>query len=122
MGSFEIENLPVASFDNEIFAGLIDGVLSTADLGNFLVTLDYPDRKILLAPRSSAEAPAPTPSGNTQSTRSEFLILGNLILVPVSINRQAPKNFLFDTGAVTSTLSKRQAALLGVHENTPNSV
>ncbi|PYV90637.1 MAG: hypothetical protein DMG05_09745 [Acidobacteria bacterium] len=122
MGALEIENLPVASFDNEIFAGLIDGVLSTADLGDFLVILDYPDRKILLTPRPSSEPPAPAQSGNTPSTRSEFRILGNLMLVPVSINHQAPKNFLFDTGAVTSTLSKRQAALLGVHENTPNSV
>ncbi|PYV43579.1 MAG: hypothetical protein DMG06_09995, partial [Acidobacteria bacterium] len=120
-GALEIENLPVASFDNEIFAGLIDGVLSTADLGDFLVTLDYPDRKILLTPRPSSEPPAPARSGNRPSTRSEFRILGNLMLVPVSINHQAPKNFLFDTGAVTSTLSKRQAALLGVHENTPNS-
>jgi Aspartyl protease len=121
VGELDISNLPVASFDNQIFAGLIDGVLGTADLGDFLIALDYPDKKIVLTPRSSGDANAVSRKSDAQGTRSEFRILGNLILVPVSINHQSTKNFLFDTGAVTSTLSKRQAALFGVREDTPNS-
>jgi hypothetical protein len=53
VGELEISNLPISSFDNTIFAELIDGVLSTADLADFLITLDYPDRRILLKPQPS---------------------------------------------------------------------
>lgn len=120
VGELDISNLPVASFDNQIFAGLIDGVLGTADLADFLIALDYPDKKIVLTPRSSGDTNAISKS-DAPGTRNEFRILGNLMLVPVSINHQSTKNFLFDTGAVTSTLSKRQAALFGVREDTPNS-
>jgi tetratricopeptide (TPR) repeat protein len=120
VGELEISNLPVSSFDNTIFAELIDGVLSTADLADFLITLDYPDRSILLAPRPSK--PAAQPANDMLASRVEvpFRILGNLILAPISINQQPPQNFLFDTGAVTSTLSKRQAAFLGIRDDTPN--
>jgi len=121
IGDFEVSNLPVASFDNQIFAGLIDGVLSTADLSDFLVELDYPDKAIRLVPRPAAEGTSDPKKPLGGGTRTEFRILGNLILVPVSINLQPPRSFLFDTGAVTSTLSKRQAALLGVRENSPQS-
>jgi Tfp pilus assembly protein PilF/predicted aspartyl protease len=120
VGELEISNLPVSSFDNTIFAELIDGVLSTADLADFLITLDYPDRRILLAPRSSK--PIAKPANDMLASRVEvpFRILGNLILTPISINQQPAQNFLFDTGAVTSTLSKRQAGFLGIRDDTPN--
>jgi len=120
VGELEISNLPVSSFDNTIFAKLIDGVLSTADLADFLITLDYPDRRILLAPRPSK--PVAKPANDMLASRVEvpFRILGNLILTPVSINQQPAQSFLFDTGAVTSTLSKRQAAFLGIRDDTPN--
>ena len=118
VGDLEITNLPVSSFDNAIFSGLIDGVLSTADLADFLITLDYVDRKILLDPQKGA----PAEKANTQHAASvvaPFRILGNLILLPVVVNGRESQSFLFDTGAVTSTLSKRQAAFLGVTEDTP---
>lgn len=118
VGELEFSNLPVASFNNTIFAGLIDGVLSTADLADFLMTLDYPDRRILLRPRSS-EAGRPQPVPAASQVEIPFRILGNLILLPVSINEQPVRNFLFDTGAVASALSKRQAAFLGVNDETP---
>ena len=120
VGELEISNLPISSFDNTIFAGLIDGVLSTADLADFLITLDYPDRRILLAPQPSK--PVAKPSTDLLASRVEipFRILGNLILAPISINQQPAQSFLFDTGAVTSTLSKRQAAFLGIRDDTPN--
>jgi tetratricopeptide (TPR) repeat protein len=121
VGELEFANLPVSSFDNTIFAGLIDGVLSTADLADFIITLDYTNQKIILSPRSSGQTPARTAGSGHSEIKSEFRFLGNLLLVPVSINHLAPKNFLFDTGAVTSTLSKRAAALLGVHEDTADS-
>ncbi|MCI0424017.1 MAG: aspartyl protease family protein, partial [Acidobacteria bacterium] len=120
VGDLEISNLPVSSFDNTIFAELIDGVLSTADLADFLITLDYPDRRILLAPRPSKPPAKPASNGASSRVEAPFRILGNLILAPVSINKQPAENFLFDTGAVTSTLSKRQAAFLGIRDDTPN--
>jgi tetratricopeptide (TPR) repeat protein len=120
IGELELSNLPISSFDNTIFAELIDGVLSTGDLADFLITLDYPDRRILLAPRPPK--PVAKPAGGMVASKVEipFRILGNLILAPISINQQPAQNFLFDTGAVTSTLSKRQAAFLGIRDNTPN--
>ena len=120
VGELEISNLPISSFDNTIFAELIDGVLSTADLSDFLITLDYPDRRILLAPIPSKPAAKPSTDLLASKVEIPFRILGNLILAPISINQQPAQNFLFDTGAVTSTLSKRQAAFLGVRDDTPN--
>jgi len=120
IGELEISNLPISSFDNTIFAELIDGVLSTADLADFLITLDYPDRRILLEPRRSKSVSKPSSDLLTGRVEIPFRILGNLILAPISINQQPAQNFLFDTGAVTSTLSKRQAAFLGIHDDTPN--
>jgi len=120
VGELEISNLPVSSFDNTIFAELIDGVLSTADLADFLITLDYPDRRILLAPRPSKLAAKPANNRLASRVEVPFRILGNLMLAPISINQQPAQNFLFDTGAVTSTLSKRQAAFLGIRDDTPN--
>jgi tetratricopeptide (TPR) repeat protein len=120
VGELEISHLPVSSFDNTIFAELIDGVLSTADLADFLITLDYPDRRILLAPRPSRPAAKPAREVPASRTEVSFRILGNLILAPISINQKPPQNFLFDTGAVASTLSKRQAAFLGIRDDTPN--
>ncbi len=121
MGDLKIRNLPVSSFDNAIFAELIDGVLSTSTLSDFIITLDFADRKILLTPRSASSSPAPRPPVTSTRLQSEFRVFGNLLLIPVSVNGQAPKNFLFDSGAVTSTLSKRQANLFGVNEDTPDS-
>ncbi len=115
----EVSNLPVSSFDNTIFAELIDGVLSTADLADFLITLDYPDQKILLKPIPAASSLKPAVEAASSGVEVPFRILGNLILLPVSINKQSAQNFLFDTGAVTSALSKRQAAFLGVRDDTP---
>jgi tetratricopeptide (TPR) repeat protein len=120
IGELEISNLPISSFDNSIFAELIDGVLSTADLADFLITLDYPDRRILLAPRPSNPVPKKTNELFASKVEIPFRILGNLILAPISINQQSAQSFLFDTGAVTSTLSKRQAGFLGIRDNTPN--
>jgi predicted aspartyl protease len=118
VGELEFSNLPVSSFDNTIFAELIDGVLSTADLADFLITLDYPDQKILLKPAPAASS-KPAVAAASSGVEVPFRILGNLILLPVSINKQSAQNFLFDTGAVTSALSKRQAAFLGVRDDTP---
>lgn len=121
IGDLKIRNLPVSSFDNAIFAELIDGVLSTSTLSDFIITLDYGDRKILLTPRSTSSSSTQKSSISSTPLQSEFRVFGNLLLLPVSVNGQAPKNFLFDSGAVTSTLSKRQASLFGVNEDTPDS-
>jgi len=120
IGELEISDLPISSFDNTIFAELIDGVLSTADLADFLITLDYPARRIMLEPRSSKRVAKPSTDLRASRIEVSFRILGNLILAPISINQQPAQNFLFDTGAVTSTLSKRQAAFLGIRDDTPN--
>jgi Tfp pilus assembly protein PilF/predicted aspartyl protease len=120
IGPVEISNLPVSSFDNKIFQGLIDGVLSTSDLADFLITLDYPEQKILLEPRGAGKGDKDRSVQPMDVTEVNFRLFGNLILVPLSINGHANRNFLFDTGAVMSALSKRQASILGVHEDTPN--
>jgi Tfp pilus assembly protein PilF/predicted aspartyl protease len=121
IGDLKIKNVPVSSFDNAIFAELIDGVLSTSTLSDFLITLDYSDHRILLNPRPSSTG-SPCKEGKAAAKLlGEFRIFGNLLLVAVSVNHQTSKNFLFDTGAVTSALSKKQASLLGVNEDTPDS-
>ncbi len=120
IGAVEISNLPVSSFDNKIFQGLIDGVLSTSDLADFLITLDYPGQRILLEPRGPENGDKNRPVLPVDGTQVDFRIFGNLILLPVSINGPVTRNFLFDTGAVVSALSKRQASFLGVNEETPN--
>jgi hypothetical protein len=135
VGELEISNLPISSFDNTIFAELIDGVLSTADLADFLITLDYPDRRILLAPRPSK--PVAKPSTDVLASRVEipFRILGNLILAPISINQQPAQSFLltpvqsparFQNGrlgswaSVTIRLTPALTFSLPVHVESPN--
>ena len=120
VGPLEISNLPVSSFDNKIFEGLIDGVLGTSDLADFLITLDYPSQRILLEPRDSEKVSKARPVTPPDVTEVNFRMFGNLILLPLSINGRVTRNFLLDTGAVMSALSKRQASFLGVREDTPN--
>ena len=111
LGDLTIRNLPVGTLDDAALTGVLDGILSTAILADYVLTIDYP--KGLLEFRRDAACAA-----------GDFLpvwYLNNILLLPLGVEEGHDGNFVLDTGAVTTVLSHRMAASLGVTEETPGS-
>lgn len=113
LGETELLNVPVTTFDASTLEDLFDGVLSLSDLGDFRITIDPTQEKITLFPQSLSASADRTAGDKHAQTEVDFHLAGSLIVVPVSVAGQKAKNFLFDTGALTSVLSYKQAKLLG---------
>ncbi|PYR83208.1 MAG: hypothetical protein DMG19_19730, partial [Acidobacteria bacterium] len=110
VGDVKIKNIPVGTFNDPLVSQLADGILGTAALSDFIITVNYPANQLELS-RKRQPAPATT----------EVLpawYFSNLLLVPVSVNGKQG-NFIVDTGAVTTVLSHNMAAQLGINQNTP---
>ena len=108
-GDIEIRNLPIGSIDEPMISELAAGIFSTATFSDQVVSIDYR--------RDRIEFNAPEISDNVEHIPSWFF--NNLVLIPLTINGEHQGNFLVDTGAVTTVLSHRMAATLGVTEDTP---
>jgi hypothetical protein len=106
----------VVSFDNSTLENLVDGVLSLADLADFRITIDPDQHRIVLASRDKGQKQIAPSADNRAESAVEFRMMGNLILLPVSLNDHEKGNFLFDSGALMSALSSKQAKLLGALE------
>ncbi len=110
IGDVKIKNLPVGTFDDPLITALADGIIGTAMLSDFVMTVNYPESRLELfreAPKDDA------------AERIPAWYFNNLLLVPVQLNDDKRGNFIIDTGAVTTVLSHTTAAMLGVNENTP---
>src|SRR3989475_1748194 len=110
VGDVKIKNIPVGTFNDPLGSQVADGILGTAVLSDFIITVNYPANQLELS-RKRQPAPATT----------EVLpawYFSNLLLVPVSVNGKQG-NFIVDTGAVTTVLSHNMAAQLGINQNTP---
>jgi predicted aspartyl protease len=109
IGDVTVTNLPVGTFDDPLVTQLADGIIGTAVLSDFVVTVDYPAHQLELTRKPPADP------GETLGA----WYFSNLLLIPLRLNDTFDGNFIVDTGAVTTVLSHSMAAKLGVDESTP---
>ena len=109
IGDVKIKKVPVGTFNDPLVTQLADGILGTALLSDFIITVNYPASQLELARNRVANAPG-------EAVPAWFF--SNLLLVPLDVNGKRG-NFVVDTGAVTTVLSHNMAANLGVNANTP---
>jgi predicted aspartyl protease/predicted negative regulator of RcsB-dependent stress response len=112
LGTLDISNLPVVTFDNSQMASIIDGVLSPADLAEFIISFKPAIQKMILSCRDCVSRPHP-PEESGSGRSFDIRMIGNLFLLPVSLPPQLSGRFLFDTGALMSALSLNTAKALG---------
>ena len=108
IGDVKIKNLPVGTFTDPLVTQIADGIIGTATLSDFIVTINYPERQMELSRKPPAGESLPV------------WYFSNLLLLPVEVNGKFKGNFVIDTGAVTTVLSHSMAAKLGVTEDTPD--
>lgn len=75
-----------------------DGLIGTDVFEQYLVSIDFPDHKLRLAP-----IPAGTPSAD--DSFSSFYRFGHIMLLPTSVGETAHGLFALDTGASTNSMS-----------------
>ncbi len=114
LGTLELANVPVGTFDEGQLANLIDGVLSPADLADFIITFRPSVQKMILSCRNCPSRPRP-PEETGTGRSIELRLVGSLLLIPTSIQPQLSGRFLFDTGALMSALSDKTARALGAN-------
>jgi len=110
LGDVKVKNVPVGTFNDPLVSQLADGILGTAMLSDFIVTVNYPLNAMELARKRIGAS-----EGETIPAR----FFSNLLLVPIEVNGEHRGNFVVDTGAVTTVLSHNMAAKLGVTPETP---
>jgi len=109
IGDVKIKKVPVGTFNDPLVTQLADGILGTALLSDFILTVNYPASQLELARKRVPNAPG-------EAVPAWFF--SNLLLIPLDINGKHG-NFVVDTGAVTTVLSHSMAANLGITVNTP---
>jgi predicted aspartyl protease len=114
LGTLDLANVPVGTFDGGQLANLIDGVLSPADLADFIITFRPSAQKMILTCRSCPLRPRP-PEETGTGRSIELRLVGSLLLIPATIQSQISGRFLFDTGALMSALSGKTAKALGAN-------
>jgi len=90
----------LSTISNEIETH-IDGIIGATLMKNYKVTIDYPKQEIFFEQLSK---------GEESSGRVPF------IFVKVVVNRRGPFNFLVDTGASITTITKHTSEALGLYE------
>jgi predicted aspartyl protease len=109
IGDVKIKKIPVGTFNDPLVTQLADGILGTALLSDFILTVNYPASQLELARKR-------IPNATGEVLPAWFF--SNLLLIPLDVNGKRG-NFVVDTGAVTTVLSHNMAASLGVTANTP---
>jgi predicted aspartyl protease len=110
IGDVKIKTLPVGTFNDPLVSQLADGILGTAVLSDFILTVNYPASRLELARKR--------PPANAETEVLPAWYFSNLLLIPMNANGKQG-NFIVDTGAVTTVLSHNMAAQLGINQNTP---
>jgi predicted aspartyl protease len=108
IGDVTVKNLPLGTLDNPVLDQILDGIIGTPMLADFVITIDYPRSRIDLA-KTAPETGTVIP----------VWCFSGLMLTPVEVNGQYKGNFLIDTGADSTLLAHSMAANLGVNKNTP---
>ncbi len=109
IGDIKIQNVPVGTFNDPLVTQLADGIIGTALLSDFVVTVNYPESQLELTRKK------PAAQGEVFGAR----FFSNLLLIQIQVNSKTRGNFVVDTGAVTTVISHALASELGVTEDTP---
>jgi predicted aspartyl protease len=148
IGSLEFRDCRVEVGDRQDIVGG-DGLIGTDVFRSFLVTLDFPMGKFILAPLPPRPGDAPgatatlSTSAKGQGTGAaaessdssgpqdrylppefkdytQLFRSGHFLILPVMLNHKVPRLFIVDTGAATSSISPdAAAAVTKVHGNSP---
>ena len=110
IGDVKIKKLPVGTFNDPLVSQLADGILGTALLSDFILTVNYPGNQLELSRKR--------PSASAEAEVLPAWYFSNLLLIPISANGKQG-NFIVDTGAVTTVFSHNMAEQLGINPNTP---
>jgi predicted aspartyl protease len=110
IGDVSVGDLPVGTFDDPVISQLADGIIGTAMLADFIITINYPEGRMELS-----HNPVTTPDA------IPIWCVSNMLLLPADANGK-PGNFIVDTGAITSVLSLSMANAMGVNEKTPGAL
>jgi predicted aspartyl protease len=110
IGDVKVNNVPVGTFNDPLISQLADGILGSSIFSDFIITVNYPARRLELTKKKPALTASTEPI--------PVWYFSNLLLMPLDVNGKRG-NFIVDTGAVTTVLSHSMAAQLGVNENTP---
>jgi tetratricopeptide (TPR) repeat protein/predicted aspartyl protease len=97
------------------------GLIGTNVFDKFLITLDFRERKLLLAPLPANPAVSAELAGNDNAPQDRYIapemqsytkvfLLDNHIFVPVVVNDKAIGTFILDTGAEINSLTPGFAA------------
>jgi hypothetical protein len=108
LGEVKVRNLPVGTFSDPLLMQLADGIIGTAMLSDFIVTINFPASQMELTRKADFAGANVIP----------VWYFYNLLLVNLQVNDQHRGNFVVDTGAVATVLSHSMAKQLGVDENT----
>jgi tetratricopeptide (TPR) repeat protein len=98
--------------------GDIDGLIGADVFDQYLVTIDFPGRKLLLnqlpqsGPRIAGEGPGVAETEATPSVTRVFSF-GHLLLMPTRVGATADGLFFIDTGAFSNIISPGMASQLG---------
>jgi len=110
IGDVSVGDLPVGTFADPVISQLADGIIGTAMLADFIVTINYPDGRMEL-----------THKPVTATDAIPIWCVSNMLLLPADANWK-PGNFIVDTGAITSVLSLSMANAMGINEKTPGAL
>ncbi len=147
VGNLEFQDCAVRVLDSKRGLEGVDGLIGMDVFSHFLVTLDYPRRKLLLGPlplrpgeaavqapslktsgedREDAETPPPAQNGTDQKPDAQGFYdryiapemknytpvyrIGNLLVVPATLNGKIVRLFALDTGAMSTTISPEAAS------------
>ncbi len=88
--------------------GGMDGIIGADVFSQFLVTLDFRARRLLLAPYPGLAVPPDRTkaiNGERRAGTHRVFRRGNHLFLPVAVNKKASRLFLIDTGAFTNLIS-----------------
>jgi predicted aspartyl protease len=110
IGDVAVKDLPVGTFDDPLISQIADGIIGTAMLADFTITINYPDSRLELTQKPANAADA-----------IPVWYLSNMLLLPADVGGQRG-NVIVDTGAITTVLSLSMANAMGVNEKTPGAL
>jgi len=112
IGDVTLHNLPLGTLENPLLSQFLDGIIGTATLSDFYITVDYPQNRLELSRKD--------PGGG--GTVVPVWCFSGLLLAPVEVNGKFNANLLVDTGADNTLLSHALAEELGVTRDTPGAL